>query len=590
MDGAASSTGGGDPLTSGVSGGGAAPQPPPLQNAANAPPPFLSKTYDMVDDPATDSTVSWSATNNSFVVWNPPEFARDLLPKYFKHNNFSSFVRGALCKLCGRYLGVGSEQKITAGGKNNVQSAVLRRSVSIRSKSLYSAVCDLEIGLWKTPRAEWWVGTVNCLDSGNERDVWGFRKVDPDRWEFANEGFLRGQKHLLRSITRRKPAHGHGHQQTQQPHGQSSSVGACVEVGKFGLEEEVERLKRDKNVLMQELVRLRQQQQSTDSQLQTMVQRLQGMEQRQQQMMSFLAKAVQSPGFLAQFVQQQNDSNRRITEANKKRRIRQEGMAEDDHSAAPDGQIVKYQPSMNEAAAKAVLRKMMKMDASSRLDSFNNNHDNFLIGDGSSSSNSGSSSNHMTGVTLQEVPPTSGQLSHVPAASVISGNGPSAAVSERQSSAQVTSAEKIATDQFSDISAVVGTQEAPSIPISQADVMMPELSRIPEIVPESIVDIPGENYMSRMGNGEYMDPSSLVVNGSMPIELDDISPNPDIDALLENSSFWDEFLVQSPVPEDFESTSVDVNTNGIENGWDKVQHMDELTEQLGLLNSDRKDV
>lgn len=119
----------------------------------------------------------------------------------------------------------------------------------------------------------------------------GFRKVDPDRWEFANEGFLRGQKHLLRGISRRKPAHGHGHQQPQQPHGQNSSVGACVEVGKFGLEEEVERLKRDKNVLMQELVRLRQQQQATDGQLQTMVQRLQGMEQRQQQMMSFLAKA-----------------------------------------------------------------------------------------------------------------------------------------------------------------------------------------------------------------------------------------------------------------------------------------------------------
>lgn len=60
---------------------------------ANSPAPFLLKTYEMVDDPLTDSVVSWSHTGHSFVVWNPPEFARDLLPKYFKHNNFSSFIR-----------------------------------------------------------------------------------------------------------------------------------------------------------------------------------------------------------------------------------------------------------------------------------------------------------------------------------------------------------------------------------------------------------------------------------------------------------------------------------------------------------------
>lgn len=367
-------------------------------------------------------------------------------------------------------------------------------------------------------------------------------------------------------------------------------MGACVEVGKFGLEEEVERLKRDKNVLMQELVRLRQQQQATDSQLQTMVQRLQGMEQRHQQMMAFLAKAVQSPGFLAQFVQQQNDSNKRIAEANKKRRIRQEGVAEDDHATTADGQIVKYQPSMNNAA-KSMLTKIIKVE-SSQLESFNNNHDNYLIGDGASSSNTGSTSSRMSGVTLQEVPQTSGP--YAPAASGILVDGPSAAATERQSSSRATASEKTTTDQFPDINLLVGAQEATSLPISESDVIMPDLAQIPEIMPESMDGIPAESFIgSRMENGGYVDPTSLIVNGLVPIEIDDISTDADIDALLESSGLWD--IVHSPVPEDIESTSVDVKTVGnemqaIENGWNKVQSMDQLTEQMGLLNSETKEV
>lgn len=105
MDGAKSGNSrGGDGGGDGGGGGGGSvtmespeiqpPQPQPVAVlTANAPPPFLSKTYDMVDDPSTDSIVSWSSSNNSFIVWDPPEFARDLLPKNFKHNNFSSFVR-----------------------------------------------------------------------------------------------------------------------------------------------------------------------------------------------------------------------------------------------------------------------------------------------------------------------------------------------------------------------------------------------------------------------------------------------------------------------------------------------------------------
>ncbi|KAK8590082.1 hypothetical protein V6N13_088873 [Hibiscus sabdariffa] len=48
----------------------------------NTVPPFLSKTYDVVDDPSTNSVISWSSGNNSFVVWKVPEFSRDLLPKF----------------------------------------------------------------------------------------------------------------------------------------------------------------------------------------------------------------------------------------------------------------------------------------------------------------------------------------------------------------------------------------------------------------------------------------------------------------------------------------------------------------------------
>lgn len=57
------------------------------------PPPFLNKTFQMVDDPETDLIVSWSEARQSFIVWDCHEFSKTLLPKYFKHSNFSSFIR-----------------------------------------------------------------------------------------------------------------------------------------------------------------------------------------------------------------------------------------------------------------------------------------------------------------------------------------------------------------------------------------------------------------------------------------------------------------------------------------------------------------
>lgn len=69
-------------------------QPQPLEGLHDVgPPPFLTKTYEMVDDPVTNPIVSWNRGGSSFVVWDPHAFAMNLLPRYFKHNNFSSFVR-----------------------------------------------------------------------------------------------------------------------------------------------------------------------------------------------------------------------------------------------------------------------------------------------------------------------------------------------------------------------------------------------------------------------------------------------------------------------------------------------------------------
>ncbi|GMI70008.1 ARABIDOPSIS THALIANA HEAT SHOCK TRANSCRIPTION FACTOR A6B, heat shock transcription factor A6B [Hibiscus trionum] len=195
------------------------------------PPPFLTKTYDMIEDSATDHIISWSRGNNSFIVWDSHAFSTNLLPRFFKHNNYSSFVR--------------------------------------------------------------------------QLNTYGFRKVDSDRWEFANERFLRGQRHLLKNIRRRK---------THPPLPSQYTSDPCVEVGRFGLDGEINRLRRDKQVLMVELVKLRQQQHNTRTCLQLMEERLRKTEMKQQQLTGFLAKAMQNPSFVQQLIQHKH-SRKQLEEA-----------------------------------------------------------------------------------------------------------------------------------------------------------------------------------------------------------------------------------------------------------------------------------
>lgn len=188
------------------------------QGGSSSSPPFLIKTYEMVDDPLTDHIVSWSHTGSSFVVWNPPEFASELLPKYFKHNNFSSFVR--------------------------------------------------------------------------QLNTYGFRKIDPDQWEFANDEFLKGQRHLLKNIHRRKPIHSH----STPPQGTSPATLSPSERQEY--EDDIQKLKNETTSLRLLLQRHKQENQEHEQKFALLREQVQKIQLRHKKTISFLAQILEKPGFL----------------------------------------------------------------------------------------------------------------------------------------------------------------------------------------------------------------------------------------------------------------------------------------------------
>lgn len=185
------------------------------QGGSNSSPPFLTKTYEMVDDPLTDHIVSWSHTGTSFVVWDPPQFASELLPKYFKHNNFSSFVR--------------------------------------------------------------------------QLNTYGFRKIDPDQWEFANDEFIRGQRHLLKNIHRRKPIHSH----STPPQGTSSTALSPSERQEY--ENDIKKLKNETGSLRLQLQNHKRENQENETKLTSLNERLHSIKLKQRKMISFLAQLLEKP-------------------------------------------------------------------------------------------------------------------------------------------------------------------------------------------------------------------------------------------------------------------------------------------------------
>lgn len=209
-----------------------------------------------MSDPSSNHIISWSAEGRTFTVWQPDLLEVEHLPNTFKHSNFASFVR--------------------------------------------------------------------------QLNNYGFRKCHSDRFEFGVEGFEQGKPELLTTLRRHdaprsrkgggggaagagdeknaagkgKVGKGGGGQGGRKKEGTPTdgAHGASLELGAYGgITSEVEQLKRDRLLLLKEVMRLREVQSSTSDEVRRLSARLQATEQFQQQMMSFVEAVQQGGGGLSSF-------------------------------------------------------------------------------------------------------------------------------------------------------------------------------------------------------------------------------------------------------------------------------------------------
>ena len=54
---------------------------------------FLLKTYSIFSNPLYEEWCDWGVNGDTIVFKNIEAFSKNVLPKYFKHGNFQSFVR-----------------------------------------------------------------------------------------------------------------------------------------------------------------------------------------------------------------------------------------------------------------------------------------------------------------------------------------------------------------------------------------------------------------------------------------------------------------------------------------------------------------
>ncbi|KAM5146298.1 LOW QUALITY PROTEIN: heat shock factor protein 3-like [Mantella aurantiaca] len=56
-------------------------------------PAFLMKLWALLEDPSNGDVITWNWDGQNFCILDDQRFSKEILPKYFKHNNLSSFIR-----------------------------------------------------------------------------------------------------------------------------------------------------------------------------------------------------------------------------------------------------------------------------------------------------------------------------------------------------------------------------------------------------------------------------------------------------------------------------------------------------------------
>ncbi|CEP62447.1 stress-responsive transcription factor HSF1 LALA0_S05e05864g [Lachancea lanzarotensis] len=163
--------------------------------SAKTRPAFVNKLWSMVNDSAIADLMHWAPDGKSFIITNREGFVHNVLPRYFKHSNFASFVR-----------------QLNMYGWHKVQDV---RSGSIQENS-------------------------------------------DERSQFENENFIRDSEELLDNIVRQKSSSNNSKDLLVGQNGEEMDLGILlnelesVKFNQMAIAEDIKRMSKDNELLWKE--------------------------------------------------------------------------------------------------------------------------------------------------------------------------------------------------------------------------------------------------------------------------------------------------------------------------------------------------